>query len=263
MVPILLAQPPRADDSDNPVRTVLSAGCPPWAWEPFEARFGIRIVEWFGMVDTPGFLVHADGRVGSMGKPVGDAAFALVDDDDRPVGPGIVGEVVMRQAAGQMSEYLNQPEATATAYRGGWFHTGDLAEADSDGFYYYRGRKKESIRRRGENISAWEIETVVNRHPAVSECAAHAVPSELGEDEVKLVVVPRPGAPVSPEELIAHCEGNVASYALPRYVELVDEIPKTATQRPRYAALRERGVTPATWDRTSGDEKPRPGAGRA
>jgi len=116
------------------------------------------------------------------------------------------------------------------------------------------GRKKESIRRLGENISAWEIESVVNAHPQVQECAAHAVPSELGEDEVKLVVVPKPGEHLTPEALVAYCQGKMARYAVPRYVEFVGEILKTGTQRVRYAELKERGVTPSTWDRLAAEE---------
>jgi crotonobetaine/carnitine-CoA ligase len=254
MISILLKQPARPDDADNPVRVVLSAGCPPDRWEEFEKRFGVRLVEWFGMVDAPGILVNAEGRVGSIGKPVAGVEFALLDDAGEPVAPGEVGELVFCHPRGQLTHYHGLPDATENAYRGGWFHTGDLANQDADGFYYYRGRKKESIRRLGENISAWEIESVVNAHPQVQECAAHAVPSELGEDEVKLVVVPKPGEHLTPEALVAYCQGKMARYAVPRYVEFVGEILKTGTQRVRYAELKERGVTPSTWDRLAAEE---------
>ncbi len=249
MISILLAQPERANDADNPVRVVLSAGCPPDRWEEFQDRFGVRLVEWFGMVDAPGILVNTEGRVGSMGKPVAGVEFAVVDGAGVPAPPDQIGELVFRHPRGQLTHYHGMPEATATAYRDGWFHTGDLASVDADGFYYYRGRKKESIRRLGENISAWEIETVVGNHPHVQECAAHAVASELGEDEVKLVVVPAPGAHITPEEIVGYCEGKMARHAVPRYVEIVSEIPKTGTHRVRYEELKQRGVTPGTWDR--------------
>ena len=261
MISILLKQPERPDDADNPVRTVLSAGCPPDRWEAFEKRFGLRLIEWFGMVDAPGILLNTEGRVGSMGKPIAGVEFAVVDDDDQPVPVGQTGQLVFRHPQGQLTHYHGLPDATETAYRGGWFHTGDLASQDGDGFYYYRGRKKESIRRLGENISAWEIETVVNGHPAIQESAAHAVPSELGEDEVKLVVVPKPGARVSPGDLTDFCEGKVARYAVPRYVEIVDELPKTGTQRVQYGVLKERGITPATWDRLAAEGTSEPAAG--
>jgi crotonobetaine/carnitine-CoA ligase len=120
---------------------------------------------------------------------------------------------------------------------------------DEDGFYYFKGRKKASIRRRGENISAWEIETVVNQHPAVLESAAYAVPSDLGEDEVKIDVVLQPGASLDPTELLDFCKGRMAYYAVPRYVEIVEEIPKTATHRVQYGILRQRGIGPGAWDR--------------
>jgi crotonobetaine/carnitine-CoA ligase len=249
MIPMLLKQPARPDDRDNPVRVVLSAGCPEWAWADFERRFDVRIVEWFGMVDSPGTLLNAEGRTGSMGKPVAGVEFQVVDEEDRPLPAGRVGELVFRRPEGRLSSYHNAPDLTEDAYRGGWFHSGDLAEYDQDGFFYYRGRKKASMRRRGENISAWEVESAVMTHPAVLECAAYAVPSEVGEDEVAVVVVLAPGAGVPPEALLDHCQGRLAYYAIPRYVELVSSIPKTGTQRVDYGSLRSRGVSPASWDR--------------
>jgi len=157
-----------------------------------------------------------------------------------------------------MTYYNNLPEATEAAYRGGWFHSGDLAEYDENGFFYYRGRKTESMRRLGENISAWEIESVVNAHPKVLDCAAHAVRSDLGEDEVKICVVRQPEQSPTPEELVDFCVGRMAHYAVPRYVEFLDALPKTETQRNQYAALRARGVTPGTWDRQqAGHQIPR------
>jgi carnitine-CoA ligase len=249
MISILLKQPRKPDDADNPVRVVLSAGCPADRWQEFEDRFGVRIIEWFGMVDAPGILLNTEGRVGSIGKAVAGVDYQVVDDDDRPVGTSQIGELAFRHPQGQMTYYNNRPDATAAAYRGGWFHSGDLAEYDDQGFFYYRGRKTESMRRLGENISAWEIETTLNQHPKVLESAAHAVKSELGEDDVKVVVVLQPGEHASPEELLDFCKGKFAYYAIPRYVEFLDELPKTGTQRVQYGALKQRGVTPDTWDR--------------
>jgi crotonobetaine/carnitine-CoA ligase len=250
MISILLKQPAGPGDRDHRVHTVVSAGCPPDRWREFEQRFGVRIVEWFGMVDAPGILLNDAGKVGSMGKSgVSGVEFRVVDEDDRPLGPGQVGELVFRHPKGRLTHYHKLPDETETANRGGWFHTGDLAEHDEDGFFYYRGRKKESMRRLGENISAWEIETVVNAHPRVLDSAAHPVQSDLGEDEVKVCVVPRPGEAPTPEEILDFCVGRMARHAVPRYVEFVDALPKTATERNQYAALRARGVTPETWDR--------------
>jgi carnitine-CoA ligase len=249
MISILLKQPPRPDDRDHPVRVVLDAGISPDAWEEFERRFGVRIIEWFGMVDAPGILMNDVGKVGAMGKPVAGLEFQVVDDNDNPLSPEQMGELVFRHPQGQLTHYHKLPEATEKAYAGGWFHSGDLAVMDEEGFFYYKGRKKESIRRRGENISAWEIESVVNQHPDILESAAYAVPSELGEDEVKLEVVLKPGVGLPPEELLDFCQGKMAHYAVPRYVEFVGALPKTATQRNQYGALRQHGITEQTWDR--------------
>jgi carnitine-CoA ligase len=176
MISILLKQPPRPDDKDHPVRVVVDAGVPPEFWEEFERRFGVRIVEWFGMADSPGILLNDVGKVGAMGKPVADVEFQVVDEEDNPLPPGEEGELVFKHPQGQLTYYHKLPEATEEAYAGGWFHSRDLAVMDEEGFFYYKERKKESIRRRGENISAWEIESVLNQHPAVLESAAYDVP---------------------------------------------------------------------------------------
>lgn len=251
MISILLKQPPRTDDREHQVRSVLSAGCPREAWEVFEQRFGVRILEWFGMVDSPGFLLNTDGPVGSMGRPIADVEFKVVDDDGNEVRPGETGELVFRHPLGRLTHYKGLADATDRAYRGGWFHTGDLARCDDDGNYYYGGRKTESIRRLGENISAWEIESVVNGHPAVLESAAHSVPSPLGEDEVKICIVPQPGQEIDPVAILDYCQGRMAHYAVPRYVEVMDSLPKTETQRMQYKTLKARGIGENAWDRES------------
>ena len=249
VIPILLKQPERAGDRDNPMRVCLSAGCPPHCWEPFQDRFGVKIVEQFSMVDAPGYLINLDGRVGSMGTPVAGCEASILGDDGAALPAGQVGELALRAGEGRTHYYLNQPDATEEAYRAGWFHTGDLAWRDDDGFYYYAGRKRESMRRRGENVSAWEVENVVNQFPGVLESAAHAVASDLGEDEIKIVVVPRDGSGVDEAALLDFCATRMARYAVPRYVEVRAEIPKTPTERPRYADLKAEGLTETTWDR--------------
>jgi crotonobetaine/carnitine-CoA ligase len=260
MISILLKQPPRADDRDHPVRTVLSAGCPPDRWRAFEERFGVRLVEWYGMVDSPGYLLNAEGRVGAMGRSgLAGVEFRVVDDHDDPLPVGETGELVFRHPRGRLTRYHKLDEATEIAYRGGWFHSGDLAQLDEDGFFYYKGRKKESMRRLGENISAWEIETVLNGHPAVLDSAAHAVRSELGEDEVKVCLVVAPGEELEPQAVLQYCIDKMARHAIPRYVEFLEALPKTATERNQYATLKARGLTPRTWDREqAGFEIPRP-----
>ncbi len=249
IIPILLKQPERPNDADNPARLCASAACPGWAWDEFQSRFGVRLLEFYGLVDYPGYLINDEGIPGAMGRVLGATEFRVVDDGDADAPAGAVGELVMQHPGGRLTHYHNNPEATELAYRGGWFHTGDLASSDERGYYTYRGRKKESMRRRGENISAWEIENVVNSHPAVAESAAHAVASELGEDDVKLVVVLRPGYEATPEELIEFCSGRMADYAIPGYVEFRETLPKTGTHRVQYALLKAEGVTPGTWRR--------------
>jgi carnitine-CoA ligase len=252
MIPILLKQAQRPDDVDNPVRVVLSAACPAYAWRPLEERFNIRIIEWFGMVDAPGFLLNAGGKVGSMGKALPGFEFRVVDAADRDVAPGKVGELVFRSDAGKGAAfYYGKEDATSEAWRNDWFHSGDLAWIDAEGDFFYAGRKKASMRRRGENVSAWEVESVVNQHPAVLESAAHAVPSELSEDEIKLVVVLRPGQEATPVAILDFCQGKMARYAIPRYVEFREALPKTGTHRIEYSVLKQEGITPQTWDRES------------
>jgi carnitine-CoA ligase len=148
-----------------------------------------------------------------------------------------------------MSEYYNMPDKTLEAYRNLWFHTGDYAKTDPDGYFYFVDRKKDALRRRGENISSFEVEKVINMHPSVLESAVFAVPSKLGEDEVMTAVVLKPGLVVSPEELIRFCNERMAYFAVPRYLDFVPELPKTPTNRIEKYRLRKSGVTESTWDR--------------
>lgn len=250
MIPFLLKQPERPDDADNPVRVVLDAGCPREMWRPFEKRFNVKIVEWFGMVDAPGYLLNTDGPLGAMGKPVAGTEFKVFDDNDNELPPHKVGELVFRIPGVEApTAYYKEKETTERAWRGGWFHTGDLAYRDEEGWFYFAGRKKESMRRRGENISAWEVESVVNRHPKVSESAAIGVPFELGEEDVKIVVVVKEDEKLTPEELLDYCQENMPYFQVPTYVEFVESIPRTPTQRPRYKELKKEPITPKTWDR--------------
>ena len=148
-----------------------------------------------------------------------------------------------------MLEYFRMPEKTVEAWRDLWFRTGDYLRRDADGFYYFVDRKKDALRRRGENISSFEVERGVNAHPEVLESAAVAVSSELGEDEVMVCVVLRPGATLTPAELIAHCEARMAYFMVPRYLRFLPALPKTPTERVQKYLLRGAGVTADTWDR--------------
>ncbi len=249
MIPILMKQPERKEDADNPVRIVLSAATPKDVWEAFEKRFNLKIVEFFGMVDSPGYLINTEGKVGAMGRPIGNAEFAIFDDKDNELPPGKTGELAFRVPGERPTSYYKMEKETEEAYRGGWFHTGDLAYRDEEGWYYFAGRRKEAMRRRGENISSWEVEQVVNSHPKILESAAVGVPFELGEEDVKVVVVLKEGEKLSPEALLDFCQERMAYFMVPRYVEFKDSIPKTGTHRPIYPELKKEGVTPNTWDR--------------
>ncbi len=250
---ILMKNPPSPADTDNRVRLAVIVP-PPGDLEGFERRFGLRVIyETFGMTECliiPPKL-YEPRRPGCCGKPVEDYEIRIVDDDDLSLGPRQTGEIIIRprEPYTMMSGYYKMPESTLEAFRNLWFHTGDLGYFDEDGFLYYVGRKKDAIRRRGENISAFEIESVVNQHAAVLESAAIAVPSELGEDDVKIVVVLKPGAEVTHEELIRFCEQRLAYFMIPGYVEFKDTLPKNPSQRIEKYKLRAEGVTAATWDR--------------
>jgi crotonobetaine/carnitine-CoA ligase len=165
---------------------------------------------------------------------------------------GTVGELIVRADEPWVITpgYFNQPERTAEAWRNGWFHTGDAFRRDEDGNHYFVDRIKDAIRRRGENISSFEVEAAVSQHAAVQECAAIAVPSELGEDEIKVLVVAVGGSTLDPAELIDFLEPRMPRFMLPRYVEVVAALPKTdATYRTKKVELRAAGLNDATWDR--------------
>jgi crotonobetaine/carnitine-CoA ligase len=250
---ILAKNPQTPEDNQNDVRLAVIVP-PPQDLEGFERRFGFRVIyETFGM--TEGLIIppklYEPRKPGCCGKPIPDYEVKIVDDDDLPMGPNQTGELVFRprQAYTMMSGYYKMPEATLEAFRNLWFHTGDLGYLDEDGFLYYVGRKKDAIRRRGENISAYEIEAVVNQHPGVLESAAIAVPSELGEDDVKIVCVLKPDARLTAEELLRFCEPRMAYFMVPRYVEFLSSLPKNPSQRIEKYKLRAEAINEATWDR--------------
>jgi carnitine-CoA ligase len=253
MIPILHKQPPRPDDHANPLRVALSAAAPRTIWEEFERRFDVKIVELYSQTEG-GFLLNADakaeGKVGSMGKPSAGYEVKVVDEQDREIAPGAVGELIYRPAAGStLTEYYKNPEATAEKTRGGWIRSGDLAYQDDDGYFFFVDRKNDFMRRRGENISSFEVEKIVNSYPQVLESAAYAIPSELGEDEVMVAVVLQPGVALDPLELIQYCEAHMAYFMIPRYVRVMDAFPKTGTERTMKYQLKSQGVTRDTWDR--------------
>lgn len=253
MIPILMKQPPSPGDRQHSVKVAMGGGAPRDQWLQFEERFGVRIIECYGQTENCVALFSPldAPRVGSIGLPICGYQVDLVDDNDESVGLDTIGELVFRPEHPyiMMDGYYKMPEATLAQSQNLWFHSGDLIKKDSDGYFYFVDRKKDAIRRRGENISAFEVEMVVNSHFAVLESAAIAVPSEVGEDEVMVCVVLRPGQELSALELIKHCEELLPYFAVPRFVDFYTELPKTPTHRVEKYRLRERGITPTTWDR--------------
>jgi carnitine-CoA ligase len=240
---MLWKQPPRQDDADNPVRLAWGVPLPDFA-AGFEERFGLRLVELFGMTDcgVPAYQpLDEPRRPGSCGRVMAPYQVSIAADGEILVSSDEPGLLTLG--------YQGMPEPTVEAFRDGWFHTGDLGRLDRDGWLYFEGRKKDAIRRRGENISAFEIEEVVEAHPAVLHSAAFGVPSELTEEEVKVCVVLRAGFSLSPAELAAWCEERMARHMVPRYVEVLSALPLTPTEKVEKYRLREAGVTEGTWDR--------------
>jgi crotonobetaine/carnitine-CoA ligase len=253
MIPILMKQPEKPNDADNPVRLVLSAACPANLWKAFEKRFNLKIWEAYGAVDGGGTMIFNFGNapVGSVGKVMGETEWRLIDDDGSEVHQGEIGELITRSSnrQGRVVEYYKNPEASSKKVKDGWVYSGDYFYADKEGNLYFTDRKSDSMRRRGENISSFEVESIVEKHPDVQVCAAFGVPSELGEDEVMIWVIPREGASLDLKDLIRHCAENMAHFMVPRYIDIVKEIPRTETLRIIKTDMKRQGVTPETWDR--------------
>jgi crotonobetaine/carnitine-CoA ligase len=249
VLPILLKQPESPDDRNHKVKAAWGGGCPPEAWEPFARRFGVEMHEGFGMSELATFVTtNIGGPAGSIGKPLSFFDVRLVDDDMRDVPVGTPGEIVVRnrQPGLHFLGYFGDEEASRNAVRDGWFCTGDLARRDDAGWLYFGGRKKDSLRRRGINISAWEVERVIAEHDAVEECALVGVPSELGDDELKIFVRPKPGHALEPQEFVTWCRARLPHFQVPRFVAFIDEFPKTPTQRIRKGELSR--ATQGVWD---------------
>lgn len=253
LLTILAKQPPSDRDRDHGVNRCYGGACPPALWAPFEERFGVRLHEHYGMTEI-GIATQntrLDRRPGSIGRATPTFEVRVAGEDDREVPVGEVGEIQVRPLLPGiiLREYWARPDATIAAMRNLWFHTGDRARMDADGFFYYVDRLTDSIRRRGENVSSFEVESVVNGFGPVVESAAYGVPSELGEDDVMIAVVADDPSAFDVDALVAHCEQSLAYFAVPRYIRVVDALPKTASQRVQKFVLREQGVTDATVDR--------------
>jgi carnitine-CoA ligase len=250
MTAILSKKDVADDDRDHEVK--VAYGVPALGHETrlaLEERFGLTIVSGFGMSETTFGLAESivgERRPGSMGTPrnhpdptVPRTEARIVGDDGRDLPPCETGELLLRNAA-LMRGYFNDPERTSEALdQAGWLHTGDNAWVDEDGFFYFVDRKKDIVRRRGENISSLEVERLIERHPDVLEAAVVGVPSELTDEEVLAFVVPRSGGTLQPADVVAWCAEHLAPFKVPRYVELANSLPKTPTAKIQKAKLRD------------------------
>jgi carnitine-CoA ligase len=251
--------PPSPDDADTPLRNVIAGPMIPEI-EAFEQRFGVRVATGYGQTEvgmavTTGWNHGPWANCGRIREDYPWPDVRIVNEHDEPVGTDEVGELIVRSAEPWALNvgYYRMPEQTATAWRNGWFHTGDAFRRDADGWFYFVDRLRDTIRRRGENISSFEVETIVNEHPNVVECAVVGIRVALGEDEVLVGVIAQDPDTFDPAELITFLEPRLPRHMLPRYVQVVEDLPRTeASMRVRKHELRDRGITDDTWDREAG-----------
>lgn len=256
---LLWKQPVQPAERDHRLRLAMVVPFPVGHDAAFSERFGMALTELYGSTDSsiPIGVPHGERRPGRCGVPAPGWEVVVADEHDRPVPDGTPGELLTRPSrpfVGQLG-YWRQPDKTWEAHRNAWFHTGDQLVRHDDGWFSFRDRLKDALRVSGENVSAFEVEHVLTGHPAVAEAAVFAVPGEFGEDAVMASVVPESGHDLDPAALVAEIADRLAYFAVPRYVDVVEALPKTSTQKVRKAELREQGVTGSTWD---GGQRRRP-----
>lgn len=257
MMAVLCRQPESPLDRDHKVRVgvgIASGQIRPEVRETFERRFGAPMLEVYAMTEMGVLLCSErvdDRRAGSCGRPHGWAEIKVVDKDDNPVPANTTGHLILRPQVlnTYMIEYVNKPLETLAAWRNLWYHSGDLGYMDNEGYVYFVGREAHWIRRRGENVSAFEVEKALCAHAAVLDCAAVGVPAEVGEEDIKVYVHLDKDAPTpTPAELVGWCKERIAFFKVPRYVEFVDVFPRTMTKNEiARHELRDRGIGRA-WD---------------
>jgi crotonobetaine/carnitine-CoA ligase len=254
MIPIIMKQPPKENDRDNRVRFTLSAACPVDDWGKFEKRFGIKIFEGYGAVDGGGKSIMNLGNapVGSIGRPTPNTVYRIVDNDGKEVPDGTPGELIFEARGDKRAvDYFKNEKAVNDKLRNGWIYTGDLVKRDKKGYLYFVGRNAEFMRIKGDNVSAYEVEHTIQKHPSVVEAAVYAVPSELAEDEIMACVSLVEGHKLKEEELVEFLKEDLAKFAVPRYVKIVKEFPKTETQRIIKKELEKLGIVSGTYDAQS------------
>ena len=253
MVPILLSRPVSSEESAHRARIALAPGVPAQFHEVFTKRTGIRLLDGWGSTET-NFVLGADidhQQPGLMGPVFQGFDARVVDDESHDVPDGTAGELVVRsdEPLAFAGQYFAMPDKSSEAWRDGWFHTGDRVVRQPDGYFRFVDRLKDAIRRRGENISSFEVEQVLLSHPAVANAAAFPVRSPLAEDEVMAALILHPGKKLAEAELIAFCEPRLPYFAVPRYLEFMTDLPATESGKVQKYKLRERGITDKTWDR--------------
>ena len=256
MLRILMKLPEGSDDTNNTVRVVIGAAAPRDQVLEFENRFDLAILDVYGLTETGPitFNTFQQRRAGSMGVAVPWYEVRVLDEHDDEVPAGEAGEICIRPArpSVMMSGYWNNDTATLKSMRNLWFHTGDHGHRDADGFFFFKARETDSIRRRGENVSAWEVERVLALHEEVLESAVYGVPSPLGGQEVMAAIVLKPGSTLEPVAILDFCTDKMSHFAVPRYLRFVDELPKSHAQRILKQELKAEGVqADGVWDRES------------
>ncbi|MDQ6824777.1 MAG: AMP-binding protein [Candidatus Eremiobacteraeota bacterium] len=237
MTNIIWKIPPSPQDEDHRLRLCMTVPVPKEIYQELQGRYHLTITSLYAMTETFAVTLFTPddppGKAGSAGKTRGYAEIQIVDGEDRRLPSGQTGEICVRplEPGLMMNGYYKMPEATVKEMRNLWFHSGDRGYVDEDGYLFFVDRSKEAIRRRGENISAYEVELILSKHPSVLEVAAIAVASELSEDDVMTYVVLKPGEKVSPEEIIQFCTDNMAYFMVPRFVEFIDALRKTPSEK--------------------------------
>jgi len=257
MANILWSQPPGPQDRDHKVRQAMVVPTPTEFYGEFEARYGVTVTSLYalsdyGMITTKGPDAPRD-KMASAGQANADMEIAVVDDDDVPLPAGEVGEIVCRSREPWFAPlgYYDMPAATLSTWRNLWFHTGDRGRIDADGWLYFVDRKKDAIRRRGQNISSYEVEQIIMTHAAVADVAVFPVRSEMSEDEVMACLVLKPGAALDEPTLTAFCAANMAYFMVPRYIEFRPDLPRTASEKVQKYRLKEEAEArlDRLWDR--------------
>lgn len=253
MVPMLLSRPLSQIERNHRIRAALAPGVPAAASEEFHKRTGMILLDGFGTTESNAVIISTvdSRRPGWAGRLSNGFEAIIVDENDTPVPDGEPGELLLRatEPFSMANGYYAMPEKTVEAWRNLWLHTGDRLIRGPDGYFRFIDRMKDAIRRRGENISSYEVEQVLMTHPDVALAAVFPVASHLAEDEVMAAVILREGHTLEPADLIHFCEGKMSYFAIPRFLDFVTEVPKTENGKIQKFKLRETGRTSSTWDR--------------